>query len=61
MVTQERLYFRNLPLSNWVEHELVVEEDSSIALEDTAKGLSIFNAQLKASESEPAFVGRLLS
>ncbi len=26
MVLQERLYFRNLPLSNWVEHEMVVEE-----------------------------------
>ena len=27
MVLQERLYFRNLPLSNWVEHEMVVEEN----------------------------------
>jgi hypothetical protein len=28
MVMQERLYFRNIPLSNWVEHEMVVEEGS---------------------------------
>ena len=27
MVLQERLYFRNIPLSNWVEHEMVVEDD----------------------------------
>src|SRR6266478_7770101 len=27
MVLQERLYFRNIPLSNWVEHEMLVEED----------------------------------
>ncbi len=26
MVLQERLYFRSIPLSNWVEHEMVVEE-----------------------------------
>ena len=27
MILQERLYFRNIPLSSWVEHEMVVEED----------------------------------
>jgi hypothetical protein len=26
MVMQERLYFRNIPLSNWIEHEMVVED-----------------------------------
>jgi hypothetical protein len=26
MVMQERLFFRNLPLSNWIEHEMIVEE-----------------------------------
>jgi len=26
MVLQERLYFRNIPLSNWVEHEMTMEE-----------------------------------
>jgi hypothetical protein len=26
MVMQERLFFRNIPLSNWVEHEMIVEE-----------------------------------
>jgi|SRR5579884_494788 len=26
MVLQERLFFRNVPLSNWVEHEMVVED-----------------------------------
>lgn len=26
MVMQERLFFRNIPLSNWVEREMVVEE-----------------------------------
>ena len=26
MVMQERLFFRNIPLSNWIEHEMVVHE-----------------------------------
>ena len=30
LVLQERLFFRNIPLSNWVEHEMVVEEGADI-------------------------------
>src|SRR6266446_4634008 len=30
MVMQERLYFRNIPMSNWVEREMVVEEGSDL-------------------------------
>jgi hypothetical protein len=30
MVMQERLFFRNIPLSNWVEHEMVVEVGSDL-------------------------------
>jgi hypothetical protein len=26
IVMQERLFFRNIPLSNWIEHEMIVEE-----------------------------------
>lgn len=26
MVMQERLFFRNIPLSNWIEHEMIIEE-----------------------------------
>jgi len=43
MVLQERLYFRNLPLSNWVEHEMVVEENATGDLERLARGVSIFS------------------
>jgi hypothetical protein len=42
MVLQERLYFRNLPLSNWVEHELVVEEGGDVS--SLAKACSIFSS-----------------
>jgi hypothetical protein len=30
MVMQERLFFRNIPLSNWIEHEMVVEEGNDL-------------------------------
>jgi|ERR1700722_3660367 len=30
MVMQERLFFRNIPLSNWIEHEMIVEEGSDL-------------------------------
>lgn len=43
MVLQERLYFRNIPLSNWVEHELTVEEGGDVG--SLAKAASIFTAR----------------
>src|SRR5580765_5646202 len=30
MIMQERLFFRNIPLSDWVEHEMVVEVGSDL-------------------------------
>jgi hypothetical protein len=43
MVLQERLFFRTIPLSNWVEHELTVEEGGDIR--GLAKAASIFTAR----------------
>jgi len=43
MVLQERLFFRNIPLSNWVEHELVVEEGGDMS--GLAQAASIFTAR----------------
>lgn len=43
MVLQERLFFRNIPLSNWVEHEMVVEDGGDI--QKLAKACSIFSAK----------------
>ncbi len=57
MVLQERLYFRNIPLSNWVEHELTVEEGGDIR--SLAKAASIFTAKALDNGS-PASAGRLL-
>src|SRR6266404_5704762 len=30
MVMQERLFFRNIPLSNWIEREMVIEEGKDL-------------------------------
>ncbi len=57
MVLQERLYFRNLPLSNWVEHEMVVEEEGDI--QTIAKGRSVFSTKALAEDSNTA-LSRLL-
>ena len=40
MVLQERLFFRNLPLSDWINHELTVEESSDIG--KLAEACSVF-------------------
>jgi hypothetical protein len=45
LVMQERMYFRNIPLSNWVEHEVPIEEGADV--DDVAKTLSIFDRALE--------------
>jgi hypothetical protein len=47
LILQERIFFRNVPISNWVEHEVPVEEGAD--LEGVAKTLSVFSA-LEAGE-----------
>ena len=49
MVMQERLFFRNIPLSNWVEHEMVVEVGSD--LQRLQEQTSIFTASSLPSGS----------
>jgi hypothetical protein len=48
LVLQERLYFRNIPLSNWVEHEMVVEEGND--LKNLASQCSIFSTRSLSSD-----------
>jgi len=42
MIMQERLFFRNIPLSDWVEHEMVVEVGSD--LKRLQEQVSVFGA-----------------
>jgi hypothetical protein len=58
MVMQERLFFRNIPLSNWVEHEMTVEEETG-DVQRIAKGCSVFSTKSLADEKKTA-VSRML-
>jgi hypothetical protein len=31
MVMQERIFFRNIPLSNWIEHEMLIEDGRDLS------------------------------
>lgn len=55
LVMQERLFFRNIPLSNWVEHEMVVEEGSD--MKSLTEQASIFNARALAASAASGVSG----
>jgi hypothetical protein len=55
MVTQERLYFRNIPLSNWIEQEMTMDEASG----DPPGEFSMFTTKALADSSEVAAAGLL--
>lgn len=57
MVMQERLYFRNIPLSNWVEHEMLIEEGSDT--HQIARSCSVFSSK-PISDENRATVGKLI-
>lgn len=59
MVLQERLYFRNLPLSSWVEHEMVVENDGTEAPQ-IAQSCSVFTTKSLPQQETKSGVSRLL-
>src|SRR3954462_12391165 len=41
LVLEERIFFRNIPISNWVEHEIPVEEGAD--LDAVAKTMRVFS------------------
>jgi len=43
LVLQERIFFRNIPLSSWVEHEMPVEEGADV--EKLARTLAVFTPE----------------
>ena len=50
MVMQERMFFRNIPLSNWIEHEMIVEEGRDL---DQQPKESVFSKPSLPSEDRP--------
>ncbi len=53
LVRQERIFFRNIPLSDWVEHEMPFEE--GVDTEKLAQTMSVFaNAAIMIDMPAPA-------
>jgi len=50
MVRQERIFFRNIPLSNWVEHEMPFEEGADV--DKLAQTMSVFMLDEAVSQPE---------
>ena len=58
IIMQERLYFRNIPLSNWVEHEMPLLDGSDVELLDKS---SVFSARALSDYSKNSGVPKYLA
>jgi hypothetical protein len=43
MVVRERIFFRNIPLSSWVEHEIAIDEGAD--LDKLARAVAVFTPE----------------
>ena len=51
LVRQERIFFRNIPLSNWIENEMPYEEGAD--MDKMAKTMAVFAPDLLIGGAEP--------
>jgi hypothetical protein len=58
IIMQERLYFRNIPLSNWVEHEMPLLDGADVELLDKS---SVFSARALSDHSKHSGVPKYLA
>jgi hypothetical protein len=58
LVRQERIFFRNIPLSSWVEHEMPLEE--GVDTEKMAQTMSVFANAALFGEGPEIAVRKLL-
>ena len=58
LVRQERIFFRNIPLSNWVEHEMPVEE--GVDTDKLARTMSVFANAAMLGDIPDAAIRKLL-
>ena len=49
LILQERIFFRNIPISSWVDHEVQIEEGAD--LDALAKTLSVFNNAIEGGST----------
>lgn len=57
MIMQERLFFRNIPLSNWIEREMVLEEGHDL---DQMQVDSVFTTAQLSSDNGRLAISKLL-
>jgi hypothetical protein len=58
MVMQERIFFRNIPLSNWIEREMLLEEGLDTSRQLTAE--SVFTPPAPPTGDTPLAIAKLL-
>ena len=51
LVLQERMYFRNIPLSDWIEHEIAMDEGSD--MNRLVQDMTIFDRSVVSIEEGP--------
>jgi hypothetical protein len=51
LVLQERIFFRNIPLSNWIEHEIVLQEGEDV--DKAARSLTSFVDVVSVDQQGP--------
>jgi hypothetical protein len=51
LVLQERMYFRGIPLSDWIEHEVTVEDGADVAR--MVQDMTIFDKSVVSIEQGP--------
>ncbi len=51
LVLQERIFFRNIPLSNWIEHEIVLQEGEDV--DKAAHSLTSFMDVVNVGQPAP--------
>jgi hypothetical protein len=51
LVLQERMYFRNIPLSDWIEHEIVIDEGADI--QRLVQDMTVFDKEVVSIAEVP--------
>jgi hypothetical protein len=51
LVLQERMYFRNIPLSDWIEHEIVVEDGAD--MDRLVQDMTVFDKAVVSIDERP--------
>jgi hypothetical protein len=51
LVLQERIFFRNIPLSSWIEHEIVLQEGEDV--DKAARSLTSFVDVVSVDQQAP--------